>query len=118
MTSILKNVHVDKSDYIANKYGNTYHRTIKINPIEVKTSAYIDFDVEYYHKDPKFKIGDHVRMSQYKKLFAKGYTPKWSVKDFEMTKVKSTVALTYVMKYLNSEEINGTLYGKILQKTN
>ena len=57
-------------------------------------------------------------MSQYKKIFAKGYTPKWSGKDFEMTKVKSTVALTYVMKYLNSEEINGTLYGKILQKTN
>ena len=48
-----------------------------------------------------------MRMSQYKNIFARGYTPKWSGKDFEMTKVKSTVALTYVMKYLNSEEING-----------
>ena len=75
MTSISKNVYIDKSDDIVNEYNNTYHRTIKMKPIDVKDNIYIDIGKEVNDKDPKFKVGDHVRISKYKNIFAKGYTP-------------------------------------------
>ena len=75
MTSISKNVYIDKLDDIVDEYNNTYHRTIKMKPIDVRDNTYIDFEKEVYDKDPKFKVGDHVRNSKYKKKFAKGYTP-------------------------------------------
>ena len=68
-------------------------------------------------KDPKFKIGDHVRISKYKNIFAKGYTPNWSEEVF-VSKIKNTVSCTYVINNLNGEEIIGTFYEKELQKTN
>ena len=70
MNSISKNVYIDKLDYIANKYNNTYHRTIKMKPADVKDNTYIDFGKENNNKDPKFKIGDYVRMLKYKNIFA------------------------------------------------
>ena len=75
MTSISKNVYIDKLDDIVNEYNNTYHRTIKIKPIDVKDSTYINIDKEVNDNDLKFKVGDHVRISKYKTIFAKGYTP-------------------------------------------
>ena len=69
MNSISKNVYIDKLDYIANKYNNTYHRTIKMKPADVKDNTYIDFGKENNNKDPKFKIGDYVRMLKYKNIF-------------------------------------------------
>ena len=69
MTSISKNVYIDKLDDIVNEYNNTYHRTIKMKPVDVKDNTYIDFKKEVNDKDPKFKIGDHVRISKYKKYF-------------------------------------------------
>ena len=75
MTSISKNVHIDKLDHIVNEYNNTYHRTIKMKPIDVKDNTYVNSDKEVNDKDPKFKVGDHVRISKYKNIFAKGYTP-------------------------------------------
>ena len=75
MTSISKNVYIDKLDDIVNEYNNTYHRTIKIKPIDVKDSTYINIDKEVNDNDLKFKVGDHVRISKYKNIFAKGYTP-------------------------------------------
>ena len=69
-------------------------------------------------KDPKFKVGDHVRIYKYKNIFAKGYTPKWSEEAFVIKKVKNTVPRTYVINDLNSEENTGTFYEKELQKTN
>ena len=75
MTSISKNVYIDKLDDIVNEYNNTYHTTIKMKPIDVKDNAYIDIDKEINNKDPKFKVGDRVRISKYKNNFAKGYTP-------------------------------------------
>ena len=79
-------MYVDKLDDIVNEYNNTYHITIKIKPADVKDNAYIDFKKEVNHKDPKFKIVDHVRISKYKNIFAKGYTPKWTEEVFVIKK--------------------------------
>ena len=78
MTSILKNVYIDKLDDIVNEYNNTKHRTIKMKPTDVKDNTYIDFGKEVNDNNPKFKVGDHVRISKYKNIFNKGYTPNWS----------------------------------------
>ena len=75
MTSISKNVYIDKLDDIVNKYNNTYHRTIKMNLLDVQSSTCIDFDKENNKKRPKFTVGNHVRTSRYKKIFAKNYVP-------------------------------------------
>ena len=120
MTSISKkkNAHIDKLDDIVDKYNNTYHTTIKMKPIHVKDNTYINADKEINNKDPKFKVGDHVRISIYKKIFAKGYMPNWSEEVVVIKKVKNTVPWTYVINDLNGEEITGTFYEKELQKTN
>ena len=118
MTSIPKNVHIDKLDDIVNEYNNTYHSTIKMKPIDVKDNTYLNTDKETNDKDPKFKIGDRVTISKYKSIFAKGYTPNWSEEVFVIKKVKNTVPWTYVINDLNGEEIMGTFYEKELQKTN
>ena len=118
MTAISKNVYFDVLDDIVNKYNNTVHRTIKMKPIDVKDNTYVDSKKEVNDKDPKFKVGDHVRISKYKNIFAKGYTPNWSEEVFVIKKVKNTVPWTYVINDLNGEEITGTFYEKELQKTN
>ena len=91
MTSISKNVYIDKLDAIVNEYNNTYHKTIKMKPIDVKDNTYIDFGKEDNEKDHKFKVDDHVRISKYKNIFAKGYTPNWSEKKFVIKEIKNTV---------------------------
>ena len=78
MTSISKNVYIDKFDNIVSEYNNTYHRAIKMKLVDVKDNAYIDFSKQVNDKDSKFNIGDHVRNSKYKNIFATGYTPNWS----------------------------------------
>ena len=88
MTSITKNVFTDKLDDIVNEYNNTYHRTIKMKPVDVKDNTYIDFKKEVNDKDPKFKVSDHIRISKYKNIFAKGYTPNWSEEVSVIKKVK------------------------------
>ena len=118
MTSVSKNVYIDKLDFIVNKYNNRKHRTIKMKPIDVKDNTYIAFDKEVNDKGPKFKVGDHVRISKYKKIFAKGYTPNWSEEVFVIKKVKNIVPWTYVINDLNGEEITGIFYEKELQRTN
>ena len=77
MTAISKNVYIYKLDDIVNKYNNTYHTVIKIKPTDVKGDVYIGSKKEINDKDPKSKIGDNVRISKYKKIFAKGYMPNW-----------------------------------------
>ena len=118
MTSISKNVYIDKLDDIVDEYNNTYHSTIKMKPIDVKDNTYINTSKEINNKDPKFKIGDYVRISKYKKIFAKGYMPNWSEESFVIKKVKNTVLWTYVINDLNGEEIIGTFYEKEWQKAN
>ena len=90
MTSISKNVYIDKLDDIVNEYNNTKHGTNKMKPIDVKDNTHIDF--------------------------AKGYTPNWSEEIFVIKKIKNTVSWTHVIDDLNGEEITGTFYEKELQK--
>ena len=118
MTSVSKNVYIDKLDNIVGEYNNTYHRTIKVKPVDVKDNTYIDFEKEVNDKDPKFKVGDNVRISKYKTIFTKGYTPNWSEEVFAVSKIKNTVPWTYVINDLNGKEIIGTFYEKELQKIN
>ena len=77
--------YIDKLD-IVNEYNNTYHRAIKMKPVDVKDNTYIDSNTEVNDKDPKFKVGDHVRFSMYKNIFANGYTPYWSEEVFVIKK--------------------------------
>ena len=118
MTSISKNVYIGKLDDIVNEYNNAYHTTIKMKPTDVKNNTYIKNDKEVNDEDPKFKVGDHVRISKYKNIFAKGYTPNWSEEVFVIKKVKNIVPWTYAINDLDGEDITGTFYEKELQKTN
>ena len=74
MTSISKNIYIDKLDDIVNKYNNTYHSTIEIKPVDIKTNTYLDSSKEINDKDPEFKVGYVVRILRYKNVFTKGYT--------------------------------------------
>ena len=104
-TSISKYMDIDKLDDIDNKYNNTYHSTIKMKPVDVKSNAYIDYGKEINNKDPKFKIADIVRISKYKNIFAKGWIPNWSEEVFVIKKVENTVPWTYVIDNLMGEEL-------------
>ena len=86
--------------------------------VDVKYNAYIDSSKEVNDNDPKFQVGDHVRISKQKNTFAKGCIQNWSEKVFVIKEVKNTVPWTYVINDLNGEEIIGTYYEKELQKTN
>ena len=96
MTSISKNVYFDVLDDIVNTYNNTVHRTIKMKPIDVTDDYYAKHlsmelhraELRSNKKDPKFKVGDHVRITKYKNIFAKGYTPNWSEEVLLLIKLK------------------------------
>ena len=113
-TSLSKDVYIDKLDDIVNECNNTYHRTIKMKPIDVKDNTYINIGKEVNDKGPKFKVGDHVRISKYKNIFAKGYTPNWSEEIFVIKEIKNTVLWNYVINDLDGEEIIATFYEKEL----
>ena len=117
MTAIGKNVYYDVLDDVVNKYNNTKHSTIKMKPIGVEDNnkrVYID---EHNEKDSRFKVGDRVRISKFKNIFPKGYTPNWSKEIFIADKINDTVPYTYNIKDLNDEEIIGSFYDRELQKT-
>ena len=75
MTSMSKNVYISKIDDIVKEHNNKYHTSIKMKPVDVTDNTYIDFKKEINDKDPKFKVGDYVRISKYNNIFAKGYPP-------------------------------------------
>ena len=87
-----------------------YNRTIKMKPVDVKPSTFIDSSKEINYEDPNIKIGDIVRISKYKNIFAKSYVPNWSEEVFLIKKVKNTVLWTYVISDLKDGEIVGTFY--------
>ena len=117
MSSVSKNVYIDKLYHIVKKYNNTYHTSIKMKPVDVKDNTYIDFKKEGNDKNSKFKFGHHVRISKYQNIFTKEYIPNWSEEIFIIKKIKNTVPWTYVVNALNGEEIIGTFYENELQKT-
>ena len=94
-------MYIDKLDDIVDEYNITKHRTIKMKPIDVKDNTYIIIDKEVNDKDPKFKVGNHVRISKYKNIFAKGHTPNWSEDIFVIERIENTVPWTYVINDLN-----------------
>ena len=116
MTATGKNVYYDVLDDVVDEYNNTKHNTIKIKPIDVggNKRVYIDGHNE---KDSRFKVGDRVRISKFKNIFAKRHTPNWSKEIFIVYKINDTVPYTYNIKDLNDEEIIGSFYDRELQKT-
>ena len=117
MTAIGKNVYYHVLDDIVNECNNTKHNTIKMKPKNVGNNnkrVYID---EHNEKRSRFKVGDRVRISKFKNIFAKGYTPNWSRKIFVVNKINDTVPYTYNIKDLNDEEIIGSFYDRELQKS-
>ena len=117
MTTISKNVYFDGLDDIVDKYNNTVHKAIKMKPIDVTNDSYAVYNKDFNKKNPKFKVGDHVRISKYKNIFAKEYAPNWSEEGFVVSKIKNTIPWTYVINDLNGEEITESFYEKELQKT-
>ena len=118
MTSISKNVHIDKLDDIMNKYNNAYHSTIKMKPADVKSNTCVQSSKEINDRDLKFETGDIVKISKSKNIFAKGFTPNWSEEVFVINKVKNIVPWIYFINDPNGEEIVGIFYEKNLPKTN
>ena len=85
-----------------------------MKPIDVNSDSYAEYNLGSNEKDPKFKAGDHMRISKYTNIFAKGYTPNWSEEVFVVSKIKNTVPWTYVISDFNGEDIVGTFYEKEL----
>ena len=118
MTTVSKNVYYDILDNIVDKYNNTYHKTIKVKPINVKDDSFAEYNEKSNEKDLKFKAGVRVRISKFKNEVANRYTPNWSEEIFGVKKNKKYCALNYTISDLNGEEIMGSFYEKELQKTN
>ena len=96
MTTIGKNVYFNVLDDIVDKYSNSFHSSIKMKPKDVNDDSFVEyngtaFNKETNKKSPKFKVGDNVRISKYKNIFTKGYTPNWSEEVFVVNKVQNTV---------------------------
>ena len=119
MISISKNVYVNRSDVIVNKYYNTYLSLIKMKPANEHPSTFVDFgNKKIMKKKTKFETCDHVRISKYEHIFPKGYVPNLSEEVFVIKKVENPVPWTFVISDLNDEEIVGTFCEKKLLKTN
>ena len=86
MTALSKNIYFDVLNDIVDKYNNTYHNTIKMKSVDVKSNSFAEYNKESNEKDLKFKVNDHVRISKYKNIFAKGYAPNWSEDIFVVKK--------------------------------
>ena len=115
MTSI-SNGYIDKLDDIMNKCNDTYHRTIKIKPVDVKPSMYIDFNKENNNEGSKFKVSGNVRIPKHGNIFVEGYIPSWFEEIFVIKTVKNTLPWTYFISDFKSEEIVGTFNEKELLK--
>ena len=113
MTAASKNVYLGFFNDIVDKYNNTVHRSIKAKPIDVTSDCYAEYNEDSNVAKPKIKVGNRVRISKYKNIFAKGYTQNWSKEVFVVSKIRGTVLWTYVI-----EKIAGIFYEKELQKAN
>ena len=117
MTATGKNVYCNDLDDAVSEYNNTKHNSIKMKPKDVRYNnkrVYID---EHNEKSARYNAGDRVRISKFKNIFAKEYTPNWSKEIFIVNKIIDTVPYRYNIKDLNGEEIIGSFYHRELQKT-
>ena len=119
------NVYINVLPDLVREYNNTRHSSIKMSPVEASEKKN-EFKVwktlfpnrlDILHINPKFSVGDKVRISKKKALFEKGYTTRWSEEIFTITKIKRTSPITYKIANLNGEEIDGTFYEPEFQKT-
>ena len=135
MTATGKNVYYDVLDDAVNEYNNTKHNTIKLKPKDVKNDTVelsslerttkssaiarnnIAYTNKHNEKSARYNVGDRVRISKFKNIFAKGYTPNWSREIFIVNKISDTVPYTYNLKDLDDEEIIGSFYDRGLEKT-
>ena len=115
MTASAKNVYYDVLDNVVNEYNNTKYSTIKMKPIHAGDNKRVYID-EHNEKDSRFKVGDRARISKFKSMFAKGYTPNWSREIFIVNKINDTVPYTFNIKDLNGEKIIGSFYDRELQR--
>ena len=106
MSSISKKLYIDELLDMVKKYNNTFHITIKMNPVDIKEKTYINFNKGNNYKDLKCKVVDYVRISKYKNIFPEGYLPNWKEEVFIIKK----------LKILNGGEVIGTFYEKKLNK--
>ena len=83
-----------------------------MKPIDVTGDYYAEYSEDFNKIGPKFKVNDHVRISKYKNIFAKGYVPNWLEEAFIVNGIKNTVPWTYTISNLNNKPITGTLYEK------
>ena len=90
----------------------------KTKPTDFRSCNYAEYNVDSNCKDPKFKIGNYIRISKHKKLLAEGYALNWSEEVFVISKIKNTAPWANVINDLNGEKIVGTFYEKELQNTN
>ena len=112
----LKNVDIEKLDDIVNKYNDTYHSTINIKPADVKPNTYAESSKDINMKNAKFKISDTVRISKYKNMFTKGYTPNWSEEVFMIKKVKNTFHGNMLLVILKEKKLLETFTKNIAKK--
>ena len=99
VTAISKNVYFDVLNDIVDEYNNTHHKTIKMKPIYVKSDSFAEYNEDSKEKDQKFKVGDHVRISKYKNIFAKGCAPNWIEEIFVAKKKKKILTLDVCNKW-------------------
>lgn len=114
---------IDVLDKLVKNYNNSYHRSIKMTPVEAskeenESIVYKNLFKPKIISKPKYKLNDRVRISKYKKEFRKGYLPTFTEEMFKISKVLETDPITYVIKDLNDEEIKGTFYEKELVNYN
>ena len=117
MTATSKNVYYDVLDNVVNECNNTKHSTIKVKPKDVGNNNKRVYSDEHNEKSVRYNVGDRIKISKLKNVFAKGYTPNWSREIFIINKINDTVPYTYNLKDLNDEEIIGSFYDRELQKT-
>ena len=117
MKAVSENAYFDVLDYIVDKYNNKVHRSIKMKPIDATSDSYAEYNEDSNLTKSKLKVGDHIRISKHKNIFARGYTQNWSEEVFVVSKIKDTVPWTNVISDLNGEKIAESFYGKELRKT-
>ena len=105
MAAVSKNIYFNTLDDVVNKYNNTVYGSIKMKPTDFTSDSYAEYNEDSNKKDPKLKVGDHVRILKYKNIFNKGYTQTWPEEVFVASKIKNTVPWTYVISDLNGEKL-------------
>lgn len=114
---------VDMLESLVSEYNSSKHRTIKMKPNDVNASNETQLLNTVYKRkwlitnksQPKFRIGDHVRLSKYKHIFEKGYTANWTVEVFKIKKIQYTNPITYKLIDLHDRDVEGTIYTEELQ---